>query len=165
MKKQNSNTEKLGDKAFVRLITMSVFGILLCIVCLCSSSYAWFSTSLSNNSNVIQSAQCLLTVVANDGDNELVQNEDGSTTITASGTYTVTVSLPEGSSSGYCVIKAGGNVYHSDYIAWDEAPAEFSFTLVVSDGYDFSGSVVLAPHWGIYSGECDIEAGGTITIE
>ena len=44
MKKQNN--EKLSDKAFARLALTSILGILVCIICLCSTTYAWFTGSV-----------------------------------------------------------------------------------------------------------------------
>ena len=49
MKKQNN--EKLSDKAFARLALTSILGILVCIICLCSTTYAWFTGSAQVDSN------------------------------------------------------------------------------------------------------------------
>ena len=61
MKKQNN--EKLSDKAFARLAITSILGILVCIVCLCSTTYAWFTGSVQVNSNTLKAADaCLISV-------------------------------------------------------------------------------------------------------
>ena len=61
MEKQNN--EKLSDKAFARLFLTSILGILVCIICLCSTTYAWFTGSVQVDSNKIQTADaCLLSV-------------------------------------------------------------------------------------------------------
>ena len=54
MKKQNN--EKLSDKAFARLVLTSILGILVCIICLCSTTYAWFSGSVQVDSNTLKAA-------------------------------------------------------------------------------------------------------------
>ena len=61
MKKQNN--EKLSDKAFARLALTSILGILVCIICLCSTTYAWFTGSVQVDSNTLKAADaCLLSV-------------------------------------------------------------------------------------------------------
>ena len=61
MKKQNN--EKLSDKAFARLVLTSILGILVCIICLCSTTYAWFTGSVQVDSNTFKAADaCLLSV-------------------------------------------------------------------------------------------------------
>ena len=61
MEKQNN--EKLSDKAFARLFLTSILGILVCIICLCSTTYAWFTGSVQVDSNKIQTADaCLISV-------------------------------------------------------------------------------------------------------
>jgi len=48
---EQQNKEKLSDKAFARLSVTSILGILVCIICLCSTTYAWFSGSAQVDSN------------------------------------------------------------------------------------------------------------------
>ena len=61
MKKQNN--EKLSDTAFARLAITSILGILVCIICLCSTTYAWFTGSVQVDSNTLKAADaCLLSV-------------------------------------------------------------------------------------------------------
>ena len=61
MKKQNN--EKLSDKAFARLALTSILGILVCIICLCSTTYAWFTGSVQVDNNTFKAADaCLLSV-------------------------------------------------------------------------------------------------------
>ena len=62
MDKQNKNTDKLTDKAFSRMMLTSVLGILVCLVCLCSTTWAWFTADVSNNSNTIGTGQFNLEV-------------------------------------------------------------------------------------------------------
>ena len=77
MKKQTN--EKLTDKAFLRLIITSAIGILICLVCLCSTTWAWFSSDVTFEDNQIKTAeQCLLTVSVKDTSTELTDIENGS---------------------------------------------------------------------------------------
>lgn len=97
---EQQNTEKLSDKAFARLILTSVFGVLLCLVLLCSTTYAWFTADVPSNNNEIKSAtHCDLSVsVYKDG--VALENIASGVSLKA-GNYTVTLTLPKDSASGY----------------------------------------------------------------
>lgn len=132
MDKEKKTTDKLTDKAFSRLLFTSVLGIVICLVCLCSATWAWFSDSIPSDNNNIQSAsECLLDV-----------------------------SVYKDSSSGYCIITAGGVSYKTDYIAHhkNELPETLSFTLTVAK----EQKVFFKTHWGIYSDESDVKNGSLL---
>ena len=60
---EQQNTEKLSDKAFARLALTSILGILVCIICLCSTTYAWFTGSVRVKGNKFKAADmCLISV-------------------------------------------------------------------------------------------------------
>ncbi len=48
---EQQNNRKLSDKVFARLALTSILGILVCIICLCSTTYAWFTGSVQVDSN------------------------------------------------------------------------------------------------------------------
>ena len=155
MQKQNNNTQKLTEHTFSRLMLSSVLGILLCIVCLCSTTFAWFSDSVpSAHNNIATAADCLLTVTVSDGTSVLEDIEEG-VSLKAGVEYVVTLSLPADTASGYCLIEADGVAYRSDYIRRhnDSAPRELSFILTVGE----DKAVTFTTRWGIYSAECSVE--------
>ncbi len=161
MEKQNK--EKLSDKAFVRLILTSILGILVCVICLCSTTYAWFTGSVPNDSNKIQAADaCLLSVSVYKDDTELEIEENG-LELEKDGIYTVTLTLPKNSASGYCVINASGKSYYTEYIVRheDDQAKTYSFTLRVAN----TQRVTFTVRWGIYSGEIAVMANGTLYVE
>lgn len=161
MDKENKTPDKLTDKAFSRLLFTSVLGIVICLVCLCSATWAWFSDSIPSDNNNIQSAsECLLDVsVYKDGTVLSGSIEDG-VILEEGATYTVVLSLPKDSSSGYCIITAGGVSYKTDYIAHhtNELPETLSFTLTVAK----EQKVFFKTHWGIYSDESDVKNGSLL---
>ena len=60
---EQQNREKLSDKAFARLAITSILGILVCIICLCSTTYACFSGSVQVDINTLKAADaCLISV-------------------------------------------------------------------------------------------------------
>lgn len=162
MEEQNKTTEKLTDKAFSRLVLMSVLAILICIVCLCSTTYAWFTDNVPSNGNQIKSAEsCDLSVTVTHSGIELTEIENG-VELVADEVYTVTLTLPSGSASGYCLIEADGNVYYSEYIArhTDETAQTVSFTVKVKE----TQTVTFTKRWGIYSDDCNVVNGGELLI-
>lgn len=44
----------ITEKVFFKMLISSVLGILLCMACLVSTSWAWFTVDISNGENVIQ---------------------------------------------------------------------------------------------------------------
>ena len=154
MKQQNQS--RLSDKTFARLIATSVVAILICLICLCSTTWAWFTDSVSLNVNKIKTTdQCQLTVSVYEANTEIENVENGVPLKT--GAYIVTLSLPKGSGSGYCELYANGNKYRSDYLVRheNEQAETFSFTLILSQDCEVTFSV----HWGIYAGESDVVNG------
>ncbi|MBQ7356638.1 MAG: hypothetical protein IJW66_04460 [Clostridia bacterium] len=156
-------TEKLSDKAFARLMTTSVLGILACIICLCSTTYAWFSGSVQADSNTLKAADaCLISVsVYKDGTEEAIIDTENPVTLECEGIYTVTLTLPKESASGYLILTVDGRDYYSDYLQRnDDADGALTFTLNVKA----AKSATFTARWGIYSGECHVKNGETLTV-
>ena len=159
MEKQNN--EKLSDKAFARLALTSILGILVCIICLCSTTYAWFTGGVQVDNNTLKAADaCLLSVsVYKDGAEEAlatVNTENPVTLENMQGKYTVTLTLPKESASGYLIITAGDQNYYSNYLQRnDENDQTLTFTLNVATAQ----TVTFTARWGIYSGTCHVQNG------
>ena len=165
MEKQDKKIEKLTDKAFSRAMLFSVLGILLCITCLCSATWAWFTASTSNGGNVLSAASFDLDVtVASDGARTVdVVLDDGVRvcTFTDAGEYLITLSITEDSDAtkGYCTLHVGDATYKTDAIKRDESNP-FIFKLVITE----AGTVVtFDPSWGLPAMP-DVELGGTLTV-
>jgi len=161
------NQDKVTDKALSRLILTSVLGILLCLACLCSITWAWFSKGITSGNTKIETAECTLTVTATDG-STAVTGVDGigvgetATVELEAGSYQVTVAMGANSASGYCVLSADGTSYYTDYMVGGKDVAQsLTFTLVVTA----NTSVTFLPHWGIYSTEtASVGNNGTLTL-
>ena len=99
MKVQNPNNHTLTDKAFSRFLITSVLGILICITCLCSATWAWFSADTSSGSNTLSSGKFDLDISLTDPNGApvpLFEQESGVFTCTLEGAvaYTVTRTSP-----------------------------------------------------------------------
>ena len=160
---EQQNREKLSDKAFARLAITSILGISVCIICLCSTTYAWFTGSVQVDNNTFKAADaCLLSVsVYKDGTEVAIIDTDNSATLECEGMYTVTLTLPKESASGYLVLTVDGQEYYSDYLQRnDDTDQTLTFTLNVKA----AKNVTFTARWGIYSGDCHVKNGETLTI-
>ena len=155
MKKQNINVDKLSDKASARLMISCVLGILVCMVCLCSTTYAWYNDSVSTAGNEIKVAtDCLLEMTLS-CDGEIIDGIEEGVELEAGKTYTMKLLLPANTASGYCVITSEELSYRTDYIARheDSVAHEISFSLSVAT----TRVVTFTPRWGLYVGDSDVQ--------
>lgn len=156
--------EKLTEKAFSKYLVISVLGILLCIVALCSITYAWFVNETTSASNTLLAGSFDLTVtVSKDGDEFPVvadANKDGVWVcdLTEEGIYTVNLKIKEDSTvKGHCIVKVGdGDAMHTDVIVYPDT-TDFTFTVKVSE----NTKVTFEPRWGMVV-EPDIKNGDLI---
>lgn len=165
MEELNKKTEKLTDKAFSRFVITSVIGILVCIGCLCSSTFAWFSSNKQSASNTMATGQfdiaqpiVIADVADADGGAELVFIEDAEGVWSCelpAGTYTVVLTSLEGSNvKGHCTVTVGdGAPLNTDAIISAtiaerdgmEQTDPFTFTITLGE----SATVTLQPRWGM----------------
>ena len=165
MDKQNKNTDKLTDKAFSRMMLTSVLGILVCLVCLCSTTWAWFTADVSNNSNTIGTGQFDLEVSVDEVRLERSSDRANVHTFEKAGRYTVTLKMTEDTTvtKGYCVITVNGKpLYKTASINNVDGTNPFKFTLdVKKDGM----TVEFTSAWGIpIPEEISVEINKTLII-
>ena len=148
----NSKQEKLTEKAFTQSIAISVFGILLCVVALCSVTWAWFSDGVSSSTTSIQSANCDVSVsVTSDG--TTVDPVDGKYTFTKDEVYEITITATGTAESAYCILNIGGTQYYTVQIpttATETVPNHIKFTLQFSAE---KTDVEIITRWGTSSQE------------
>lgn len=148
--------EPRQDGGLYRLLSPSIICICICAVCLCGSSFAWFTASASVGTTAIQSPSYKLSCQINDetvalaeaGTDYTLTDGTGAITLTATGTSNAT---------GYCSVQIGGSktVYRTEQVS---VGSTFTFTVNAASGT----SVTLTPHWGSYSGSANLSNNGTI---
>ena len=158
--------EKITEKAFSQGLLVSVLSILLCLVALCSMTYAWFTGGTASNSNTLVSGSFDFEVSVNQESDGVASaalilptatnEEQGTYSYTlAAGTYTVVLDLNnDATAKGYCIVKIGSLEKHTDVIIGentvnreDYEPNEpFKFTLVVEEN---DTVVEFKQHWGV----------------
>ena len=154
--------EKISEKAFVRGLIVSVIGIFICIVALCSATYAWFVGDVSSESNTITSGSFNVTVSVVGSDEGAVTEltphitgDGGWEFALSAGTYTVILKPTEQSTvKGHCIVTVGNDP------AWHTAPIlseaiANAAGLTASDPFVFTLSVdeettlTVLPCWGL----------------
>ena len=164
MEEQNMTYEKLTDKAFIRLLTLSISKIVLCMICLCLTTYAWFTASgLGVGAAVNTAENCALEAfvspVSDDG--QYIEGIENGVFL-EEGEYLVELRLPAGAASGYCIVEAGGHVYFSDCIIADGAGAAQTVSFVLR--LEIPLVVSVTTRHGIYTRSGDI-TDGVLIIE
>lgn len=144
---------KPTDENIMRLLLPSFVGIVICMVCLAGSTWAWFSASVQTAPQTIEAASFDISAAITDEDGEPVSPGQP---LRAGQTYTVTLTASgTAPSGGYCKVEGGEKTL---YTARLKPGNTLTFSLIPEkDGlYTFTGV------WGEYSGAADITDGITI---
>jgi len=164
----SSKNKERSQKLFSPSMLMSIFSILMCLVFLCSMTYAWFTATVSSGENVIKSGFFALEIDVLDENGDVVpvvDNTDGThtCTFTNAGTYTVTLKMTGDTtaSKGYCELSISSVAENMQTEPISKDPdigvEEFTFKIVA----EANTVVVFEPKWGI-SASPDISNGGIL---
>ena len=121
--------EKVTEKVFGRVLLSSICGILLCMACLASTTWAWFTMSIENEGNEIQIATVTSDVVVyiDEGKGIAVPEVDGSYQLD-SGMYAITVQLENNATELDDLNRPKGNVYVVMIVTHEEESQSYYFT-------------------------------------
>ena len=156
--------EKITEKAFSQSLIISVVSILLCLVALCSMTYAWFTAETTSSNNTLTSGSFDVTITVSNVDDgvatasaiEAESNTEGKYTYKLQpGTYEITLTLTnESTVKGHCVVTInGGEEQHTAAIIGTntanvenkEITDPFKFKITITK----ETTVVLEPRWGV----------------
>ena len=161
--------EKISEKAFTQCLAISVLGILLCVVSLCSATYAWFSSSVACSQNTLVAGSFRVEAVEVEnvsagasGTVGVTKNTDGTwkCTLHADGNYQVTIDLEnESTAKGRCVVQIdgasfdtapiiGANTADPDYKDTTKWTDPFTFMINTEDA-NGDVTVTFTPLWGV----------------
>lgn len=113
-KREHPQEEK--PASLTALLMPSLLGVAICLVCLCSLTWAWFTATQNSGVQPIQSATATVTASLNDTAlGELKVGEPCS----LNGTGTLTLHMDGSAQYAYVVIKVGDTEYHTDYLTAD----------------------------------------------
>ena len=174
-KPKHNTPVKRTDGIFL-VLAPSVIGIAVCALCLCGSSWAWFTSTTSAGTNTIKSATFQISdvkITKGSAVTEVTIGDDGkyTSTLDANKTYTLSfnAAADNTSSKGYCCITvykgtetAGTNYYTNNIVNND------SYTVTVVNYESTSITVKIQPFWGDVAknltGANVIASEGTITV-
>lgn len=144
----NSKQDKLTEKAFMQSIAVSVISILLCVVALCSVTWAWFSEDVSSSSNTIKTGNCTVTVSVRNSETEIKPNADtsGIYSFEAGKFYEIIITSTGSAESSYCKFVISGKEYYTEQISTKDPYNTISFTLT----FDTQTDVEIITRWGTY---------------
>ena len=87
-------------------------------------------------------------------------------TLQSGATYTVTLSLPKDSSSGYLVFSVGDDEkYYSDFLEHHDSEEAKTLTFTITVNSSEPIEVTFTPRWGIYAGDPTVTDGGSFTFD
>lgn len=158
--------QKMTEQQFLRILTSSVCGIVLCLVGLVSTTWAWYTMDITCTNNVIR-VGCFDPVVTV-AQEELTLTADGENTyVLAAGTYQIRIESGSGSTSpGCCTIRLWGEQLYQTaavYPGHDGAaePSSVTFTLILEEAAELE----LIPMLGMPTAEQPVVDGGTLAPE
>ena len=102
------NTNDSAETFFMRTFRRSILSMLLCTVCLISSTWAWFVVSAESQVSVIRMNQATLTVTQEYrtfSRRSSVRQVDDGEFMMAAGTYIISVEPNSGSAPMYCLVE------------------------------------------------------------
>ena len=99
------------------LLMPSLLGVAICLVCLCSLTWAWFTATQNSGVQPIQSATA--TVTASLNGTALGEQLKVGEPCSLNGTGTLTLHMTGDAQYAYVVIKVGDKEYHTDYLTAD----------------------------------------------
>ena len=138
--------EKITEKAFSQSLIISVVCILLCLVALCSVTWAWFSEDVTSSSNTIKTGDCTVTVSVMNETTEIPLNATGTYTFEAGKSYQITITSAGSAESSYCKLVIGGQDFYTEQVSTSEPNNTISFTLA----FDAPTEVEIITRWGPY---------------
>ena len=147
--------EKVSEKAFLRIMLSSIFGILICGICLAGLTWAWFTSSISSAANTITAADFSVGVEFKQNESVIEPVIENESYKLNSGTYTVTVTASGSATTGYCTVKlelSEDNIkaYHTIQLypaGGEEKPQAVEFT--VNAQQDLVLTII--PQWATFA--------------
>ena len=159
-----------SEKTFSQNFAISMISIFLCIVALCSITYAWFSEKTSSSVNTLTAASFNLdiSVTPIDPSLKVLALDDGRMeyTLADAGTYVIALTISDSSTAtkGFCDVKIEGQdaIWRTDVIYREVAlgPSQCFFQVTTTEE---NTVLVFTPKWGLPA-KSDLFGGGEYTV-
>lgn len=143
--RRNRAAAKSGKSNYIlHILAPSVLAIVVCTVCLCGASWAWFTASITTGTARLQSASYTVSVKILQGEVEIPAKSENNGVfqfdIEAGSVYDITVTPTGTAASGYCKLKFENSEYYTGQLIG--SPILFKATA------DQSGVLTFMPEWG-----------------
>lgn len=135
--------KKERSDGIYHVLAPSVVAVFICTICLCGTSWAWFTASHTGSVTTIQSANYSVTVTASPSDTSTVTTANGIYEASLEGgtEYTVNITASGTATGGYCRVEFCGLTYHTPQI---KSGSSFSFGIIAYE----DGTVTVTSQWG-----------------
>ena len=165
VKFDRNSADKLTDRLFVQSIAISIICIVMCMIALCSMTYAWFNDGVSGGNNVLTAGRFDLSVTVTDSYGnrfDAFTDVDGSSyyRLERIDNYSVPLEMTSDTTveKGFCSVDANGVAYKTASIK--KTDPSFSF-IVKTESSDTILTFDAA--WGLPA-EVNIRVGDTLTV-
>lgn len=155
--RRKMTTPKPGGYGLAHLLAPSIMGGVLCILCLCGTSWAWFTASVSTAATTIQTAAYTVSVTATEGGTAVQPTAENKFDLAAGKAYEIAISPTGTAKTGFCKITLGTKTYYTGQLT----SGTLTFTVYAASG----GQLTVTPEWGtcaVSSAKNTISDGGTI---
>ncbi len=139
---RTTGKECRSDGVF-HILAPSAIGVLICTVCLCGASWAWFTAATNSTTARIQTASYTVSVKAEvSGTPVQVTAANGVSQIQleSGGVYTVEIQPNGTAKNGYCTINFEDDTYYTENLP----SGRLTFTVNASGG----STLTVTPQWG-----------------
>ena len=158
--KEPIHSGKVSEAALSKSIAVSVVGILLCMICLVGTTWAWYSLSIESGANMTEGANFDFSVEITDN----VDPDENGVYHFENGPHTVTLTKTEGctATKGFCKViatKVGGEAETTTYYIVD-----FTDTGSIEFTVTGSGTLKLIPMLGTPTSEYTVIPGEGIQL-
>lgn len=171
--KPKHNSEKPKIDGLYNLLMPSILGIVICSVCLCGVSWAWFTSTQSSNIGTISAATYIAEVTAK----KVVENStetyekinvsllnDGTSEIKieADCKYEITIVAEGNAKTGYCKIEFNNPEFAKT--AYYTSPIMPNNSLTFYFVSDKNGDLLITPGWGTCSYKTTVSNSTTVNF-
>lgn len=127
-----------------RLLAPSVAGLLACVVCLCATSWAWFSASVTAAATTIRTASYTVEISVSPDATVTPVNNGAFKIALAAGDNTITLPPTGTATKGYCLVEYNETLYYTSQLT----TGTLSFTVAAAA----ETTLTITPIWGTYTG-------------
>ena len=130
-----------GKRSMHRILAPSIISIFICVVCLCGSSWAWFTATSSANVAAVQSSTYNLSYKAGDANDVEIAVTGTTYEVTSNPCIIVLKAQGTSGATGCCTVQIDNTTYYTEQISAD---GTYTFTIKTGIGK----TITFKANWG-----------------